>query len=310
MSGLLSKYLSKLFIQQWVIGIARGNIQEIIKSRTFNPDIKWMKIKSADEFYADPFLNKTKEGDYNIIFEEYSYKDAYGKISVMKLDRDLNNGARQLLLDTQSHLSYPFIFSEGEKTYLFPEAGQSGKLSCYEYDSENCSLKFLKNIISLPLIDSTIVSYKGKYWLLATIRGKDADNKLYIFYADNLTGPYTAHAKNPVKAGLTGTRPAGNMIEVDGELYRPAQNCRYTYGESITINKITELSETDFKEERHMTVKINRYNKLNRGIHGIHTINSLDNIIVVDGTRWRFSIVTKLRQIALRRNKKPVTPGN
>ncbi|HEY6503881.1 MAG TPA: hypothetical protein VIZ28_07905, partial [Chitinophagaceae bacterium] len=117
------------------------------------------------------------------------------------------------------------------------------------------------------------------------------NSELYIYYADSLTGPYSAHKNNPVKSGLNGPRPAGNFIEVDGKIYRPAQNCANYYGESITINKITELSETAFSEEEHMHIHSNPNDEFN---YGIHTINVVDDIIIVDGQKSYFQPVQQL----------------
>ena len=131
-----------------------------------------------------------------------------------------------------------------------------------------------------------------KYWIFGTIKLKMeriTDYKLYVFFSDNLLGPYIPHPGNPVKSGLDGTRSAGNFIEVDGIIYRPSQNCQKEYGESITINKVTELNEINVVEEPYMTISINKKNRSNYGMHTIHTINAMDDIIVVDGIRWTFS---------------------
>jgi hypothetical protein len=86
-------------------------------------------------------------------------------------------------------------------------------------------------------------------------------------------------------------------VEVDGQLYRPAQNSRYAYGESISIFRIKTLSLTEYVEERHMVLALDKKNPRNRGMHGIHTINHLDDVIVVDGTVWRFSPALKWKQV-------------
>ncbi len=299
MKGLFSKYIPKLFIQQWILGVARGNMADIIRTRIFDPQIEWMPLKRAELLYADPFLYKSGN-EYTILFEDYSMDDKYGKISVMTVGEKPGSHGHKLLLDTESHLSYPFVYTENGITYLFPEASQSGKLSCYQYDPVNTTAIFVKELINLPLLDATICRHNDTYWLFGTINGKDADNKLYIYYSDSLLGNYTPHPANPVRTGLVGTRPAGKIIEVDGQLYRPAQNSRYTYGESITVNRITKLTETDYEEDFHMTIALNRKNKNNRKMHGIHTINHLDDIIVVDGTVWRFSIPVKMKQLRLK----------
>lgn len=298
MKSLLSKYLAKFFFQQWTIGITRGSLKDIIKNKSFDPDISWFPVKSKNIFRADPFLFKSGEGKYHILYEEYAFKDKYGIISMTEIDRNFRQSDHKILLDTNSHLSYPFIYTENNQVYVFPESAQSGKLSCYEYDPANKCLKFLKEIIELPLLDSTILRYNNIYWLFATLKGKDEDNKLVIFFSNNLLGPYTPHPKNPVKTGLEGSRPAGNFIVIDDEIYRPAQNSKYTYGGGITINKIIQLNEMDYREEFYMPVNLSRNNRNNTGMHAIHTINTIDDIIVVDGTKWRFSPAIKLKQLA------------
>ncbi len=308
MKRKFSKYLDVLFVDGWAIGVTRGNIQEIIRSKTFNPDITWLPTKSMNQFYADPFLYKTKEGTYDIIFEAFSLNEEYGKIAVMSIDNSFKQKNHKIVLDTKSHLSYPFIFKENNKIYVFPEAARSGKLSCYEYDPVNRSLKFLQQVIDLPILDGTILKHNGKYWLFGVLRGYDGveQYKLCIFYSNSLLGPYTPHPMNPVKNSLNGTRSAGNFIEVDGEIYRPTQNCENSYGESITINKMTVLTEMDIQEEEHMSISINKEKKSNSGINRIHTINVIDDIIVVDGKRSRFSPMNILNEIA---KKKEFTFG-
>ena len=227
----------------------------------------------------------------------------------MTLDRSFKQVNCKILLDTKNHISYPFIFTENNKTYIFPEAGRSGKLSCYEYDPLNESINFLQDIVDLPLCDSSILKQNGKYWIFGTLSEIEADTKritdykLYVFFSDRLLGPYVPHPGNPIKSGLNGTRQAGNFIEVDGIIYRPTQNCERLYGESITINKVTELNEINVVEEPYMTICINKKNRYNYGMHTIHTINVMNDIVVIDGKRWTFSPIIQLKSYLRNRNK-------
>lgn len=308
MSRILSKYIEKLFFKKWIIGIFRTDIKDIIKSKMFDPDINWLPIRSIDKYYADPFLLFSKDENLKILLEDFSFDENYGKISLMTLDRSFKQVNCKILLDTKNHISYPFIFTENNKTYIFPEAGRSGKLSCYEYDPLNESINFLQDIVDLPLCDSSILKQNGKYWIFGTLSEIDADTKritdykLYVFFSDRLLGPYVPHPGNPIKSGLNGTRQAGNFIEVDGIIYRPTQNCERLYGESITINKVTELNELNVVEEPYMTICINKKNRYNYGMHTIHTINVMNDIVVVDGKRWTFSPLIQLKSYLRNRN--------
>jgi hypothetical protein len=289
MNGFISKFIDKLFVKQWQIGLCKGDIAEIIRSKVFNPEIKWLPLNTLAYFHADPFLLKTNDGSLNILFEDFAFKDYYGKIASMKIDENFNQGNKVILLDTKSHLSYPFIISENNRTFVFPEAGYSGRLTCYEYDEAKQILMFHKVIMDLPVLDPTIIKYNNKYWMFGTLIGKDSDKKLNIYFADDLLGPYTHHPGNPVKDSMNGSRPAGSFIVVDNNIYRPSQNSENQYGESITINKVVKLDETSFVEEPYMDIQINQNKKSNGEILTIHTLNVVDDVIVVDGTRWTFS---------------------
>ena len=303
MNKFLSKYIEKLYFKKWIIGIFQADIKDIISNKSFDPDIKWLPIKSIDTYYADPFLISSKDGNFKILLEDFSFEKNYGKISLMTLDARFKQVNLKLLLDTKSHLSYPFFYTENNRTYIFPEAGQSGKLSCYEYDPENETIHFVMDILNLPLRDSTIIKKDGKYWIFGTTSENDKDYKLYVFFSDNLLGPYVSHSGNPIKSGLDGNRPAGNFIVVDGIIYRPTQNCQTVYGESMTINKVIELNEHNVTEELYMTIKINKNNRFNFGMHTIHTINVMNDIIVVDGIKWTFSPIIQLQYFLKNRIK-------
>jgi hypothetical protein len=289
MRGNFFKYFEKLFVKQWVIGIGMADIREIIRNKSFIQDIKWLPVPALDHFYADPFLLKTDDGKLTILFEDFGFEEFYGKLSVLTLDDNFKPLKEKVLLDTKSHLSYPFIFKENDKIFVFPEASQTGKLSCYEYDQETQTLSFVQDILNLALLDSSILKLKDKYWLFGTLKGDFALSKLYIFFSDNLFGPFTPHPENPVRNSANGSRPAGDFIEVDGSIYRPSQNCQNMYGESITINKIISLDENHFSEEPYMDIVIDRSIINNSDIHALHTINSVDNIITIDGIKWIFS---------------------
>lgn len=303
MKNILSSFFERLFFKEWIIGICRENIKDAIRKRTFDPDINWLKIKSYEKFIADPFFLESIDGTFKIIYEEFTYNDNYGKLSIMSINNDFQITNQKMILDTKSHLSYPFVFKEDNKTYVFPESKQKGKLSCYEYNPKNESLNFLQDILDLPLLDSTIVKHNNKYWIFGTISENKREYNLNLFFSENILGPYSPHPKNPVKSGLNATRSAGKFIEVDRIFYRPSQNCEKAYGESITINKVTELNEITYTEEPYMTITINAKKKSNYGMHTIHTINLLGDIILVDGIHWVFRPIFMIKEIAKRKFK-------
>ena len=279
---------------QWNIGIAKGDIEQIIRDRKCSLSFKWMPVTDKSNSIADPFLFRSREGLLNIIYEDFSMEDLkkYGTLKMLTLSEDFNIIANQIILDTKSHISYPFVFQEKGTTYIIPESRKKNRVSSYEFDFDTNSLIKERILIdNCPLLDSTILKYQDKYWLFATLGDNLYDHsKLYIYYADDLHGPYSAHLKNPVKFCLKSSRPAGNFIMVDGEIYRPSQNCEKHYGHSITINKIIKLNEFEFIEQPHVELTAKKGNRFNEGLH---TINTLGNVIVIDGIRMAFKPIKK-----------------
>ncbi|MBC7949822.1 MAG: hypothetical protein H7Y42_18200 [Chitinophagaceae bacterium] len=289
--GLIKKYSDKLYLKQWGLGFLRGSIADIIRNKTTDLSFDWMTLEDQGISHADPFIFRTDDGRLNILFESVSTYHLDGKISLMVCNDRLDPVLQKVILDTNDHLSYPFVYKENGRIYVFPENAFGGSLNCYEFDQVQRSFINKKEIINLPIIDPTILKFEGKYWLFATMLGDTLNSDLHIFYSDSLLGPYQPHAGNPVKQALDGSRPAGNFIIVDGEIYRPTQNCGNYYGESITINRVTTLTTSEFNEEAHMVIEPNRNDEFN---YGIHTINVVDDIIIVDGQKGHFQPVQQL----------------
>ncbi len=295
MGSIFLKYYNKFFAKRWTIGLGECNVKEMLRAKAFDPDIYWFPENDLSIFEADPFILMSENGRLEIFYEEFSVKDGYGKIMIADLDKNFLPSGKKALLDTGSHLSYPFLLNEGGIIYVIPESSQAGMLSCYRYDRGERSVTFVRDLISLPLLDSTILKHDGKYWIFGIVKVDETDYNLMIFYSNDLLGPYTGHPGNPVKKGLNGTRPAGNFIMIGDSIFRPVQNCEKIYGESITIFRISLLNRLEFKEERYMDININRSNLKNKGIHSIHTLNFLNGNIVIDGERWIFAPVYRLK---------------
>ncbi len=307
---VLEKIYDKMCMKQWNVGLARFRPDQLLQQKNINADYTWLTIDTKNRFFADPFIFKGYDGHLQVLYEDFSNSDSYGKISLTALNGRFEPVMTKELLDTKSHLSYPYVFQEAGKTYIIPEASKSGNLTSYEFDFGSKTLINKKDIITgLPLLDSTILKYEGKYWLFATHRGTHSNSRLYIYYADRFDGPYQEHAGNPVKDNLDGSRPAGDFVSIHGQIYRPTQNSSEYYGKSITLNRIIKLTEKEFEEE--VVVKI--LPPANGDfLYAIHTINFIDDVIVIDGLKRIFMPLEKLglfikKKIGLIKSIYPVT---
>jgi hypothetical protein len=276
----------KFFVKQWTIGIAKGNKEDILQNRLKSLDFSWITLSNPEVFVADPFVIELPSGEFHVI-AELIYQSSYGKLACYRYSKTLDLLEEKIILDTGSHLSYPFIFEDNGEIFIIPESAMAKGVFAYPYDPIKMNLgKPITLIEDEPLLDSTFVCYEDRWWLFATKRGSSSNSELFIYYADHWKGPYEPHKLNPVKSDANGSRPAGNLIKQGDQLLRPAQNCKESYGKSITLFKITKLTKDSYEEVPTLELKadIHKENK-----YGIHTINHSGSVIVVDCLKKSFN---------------------
>ncbi len=304
--NLLRKYFSKLFFKQFSIGILEDDIEQIIRQKKTTLSFKWLKLNHYNNSIADPFAFSNSKGELKILAEIFTTGELDGKICQLSYDDAKGFSTPEIIFGNGKHLSYPCIYKEENKMNVLLTELDGGLIN-YEYNERGSTLTNEKLILDLPLVDASLLKKDDKYWFFGTLLENGSSNRLYIYYADNFFGPYKSHALNPVKNNLNGSRSAGNFIHVDGSFFRPSQNCKNYYGESITINKIVKLSETEFEEEEHMTIKAKNSAEYN---FGVHTINAEGKYVIVDGQKGHFQPFLQIFRAVKRyfdRNKNKLT---
>jgi hypothetical protein len=287
--------LDKLYLKQWTVGFVSASIDDIIRSRSAKFDVNWVKPPSPYVFYADPFvLGVSGNGDVELLVEELIDGEGYGKISKLSIAKNFSYSV-STILDLKVHLSYPQVFCFNGQVYVVPESASLKKLNSYRLDEKGTRLDLSGTLLDIGLYDATILFHRGKFWLFG-ILSTDKIPRLVIYHSDQFMGPYTQHVNGVIKSGRWGVRPAGKFIEVDGQLYRPAQNCEEYYGKSILIFKVDELSPDSYKESFYMEIRPEQLGAYN---FGIHTINNCNGILVVDGLRRHFKPFYKVKKAIL-----------
>ena len=279
--------LKKLYYHTWNIGFVEVDVKNIVASSTEQVDVHWLKHPYKDRFFADPFILSFDDNVISVLVEDYPYYDKRGMISLLTIDRKTYTLlGKKVVLKQPYHMSYPFIMrKENGEVWVAPEASQSGNLFYYTINSESQLLENQKVLLPEPLLDSTIVNYEGLWWLFCTKRGVYSNKDLFIYYAEQPEGPWTAHAKNPVVRDSAMARPAGYVIKAGADLYRVIQKCDQYYGEAVNVSKIVRLTTTEFDE---VFVKELRAQK-DEYSNNFHTINGLEGITVVDGIKIQFA---------------------
>jgi hypothetical protein len=281
--ALWSKAQRKLRREQWVIGIRKKGPGQSADGRQSFVCL----VPPPGRFYADPFLFE-QQGKSYLFFEELPFATNKGIISMVEVAGDGRCSPPRPVLETETHLSYPFVFEWRGQIYMLPEARDSGKISLFRAVNFPDCWKLEKDLIEdVWAVDPTLVEHAGRFWLFAggVEKHGDINSELYLFFAESPLGPWMPHPLNPVVSDVRRARPAGRPFLRDGCLVRPGQDCSVRYGGAVVLNRVVALSETQYREEPCGKLE----NDWLAGNLGSHTFNSSEHFEAIDGRRliWR-----------------------
>jgi len=237
-------------------------------------------LPPADRFWADPFPVSVGDG-FLVFVEELPFRTNKGHISVLNLARNGQLRRVERVLEKPHHLSYPFVFEWRDEHYMIPETGAARRIELYRatdfpggWTPEEVLLD------DVYAVDATVAEIDGRWWMFANIAPDGTRNydELHVFHAPGPHGPWRPHRRNPVKSDARCARPAGRLFWWNGDLYRPSQDCSGQYGAAIVINKVSELTATEYRETTVARVEP----KWTPNLLGAHTLNSAPGISIVD----------------------------
>jgi hypothetical protein len=255
---------------------------DVIDLRTHPPG-GWQDLPDdGSRFYADPFPFE-HDGRLYLFVEDFAHALGYGVISVVEFDSKGPIGAPRPVLDTGSHLSYPFVFRHRDAIWMIPESGTAGTIDLYRAAAfPDTWVKETTLISGIVASDATLFEHNGRWWMLATVRdnGGAFSDALHVWSAPDIVGPWTPHRGNPVLVDIAAARPAGHVALRDGKLIRPFQDCRGGYGAALGLAEITRLDDETF-EQRVETIM--RAGSLWPG-RRLHTLNRAGRLECIDGS--------------------------
>ncbi len=278
-----------IYDQNWNIGFCNLTPEEFISSKHL-AEIRWLKHPYRDRWFADPFILKVTQDEIVVLAEECPIANPKGIICELIVDKmTMKLKERHVLLELDSHLSYPFIVEDKEHIYVYPENGYSGVWKRYEYDGINHCLKDPVTILSESIADASILHEGVSTYVIATKFPQTQENA-YLYKMDD-RGVYRQIGDVAISKGLI-SRPGGAWIKYDGKLYRPAQDCSIRYGGALAIKEV-ELEGNVYKEKIAFTLNPNdkKYRL------GLHTINFKDNLCVIDGCSYLYPLCGKVYEI-------------
>lgn len=265
---------------KWSIAVVEGSVEEELTQRLASA--KWHE-PLAGGYLADPFLIE-HEGRSYVFVEQFDEARDKGHLAVLDLSPDGTLSNLRTILDLEHHLSFPYVFRSGGDIYLLPEEHQRRRVCLYRCTRFPDRWEEHRTLLEdFEGVDSVLLQSDGYWWLFTTDAsfGNEASN-LCLFFSRSLEGPFEEHPHSPVKVGLYGSRMAGPVFRRDGRLYRPGQNCRGWYGQSIVLHEIVALSPTEYEERESGELVQPKGSPFPLTLH---TVCGAGNRTVIDGAR-------------------------
>jgi len=267
---------------QWFVALARrtGSANGVIpghgKFETFP--------MPADRFYADPCVVAFEGRDF-VFFEDYSFRTGKGTVSCATVEPSGRVISIEPVLEEPFHLSYPFVFEIDKSYFMIPESASAKSIRLYRAVHFPLRWEFERTLLDgVRAVDTTIHLRNEMLWMFTNIGqpGASVQDELHLFYANSLYGPWEAHPQNPIVSDVRRARSAGRLFTNGQALFRPSQNSSISYGGSIVINAVEEMTTTAYRETKVEEIGPKWLN------HAVctHTLNFNENFVVTDGLQY------------------------
>ncbi|MCI0490624.1 MAG: hypothetical protein L0229_28865 [Blastocatellia bacterium] len=235
----------------WSIGILKGEspFDLLAPSGIENPVLCGRDVSDTTaDFVADPFMVREKE-TWHMFFEVKNSETGKGEIGLATSRDALHWSYRQIVLDEPFHLSYPYVFKWEGEYYMLPETLPLNAIQLYRADSFPLRWSHAATLIEVRGADPSVFRFADKWWMFVCT-APDLHDRLALYFADELKGPWREHPKSPiVSSDARRARPAGRVLVFNDRLIRFAQDCHPRYGSAVRAFEIKELTTADYTEE-------------------------------------------------------------
>ena len=269
-------------VEHWQVAIRTGGPGLTAEGSLDMSGFAWIPAPKG-RFYADPFVVE-RAGRTWLFVEDYVYSRGRGVISCAEVRPDGQLGPAKVVLQSEGHLSYPYVFLGGDDAWMIPESAADGAVRLYRSTIFPDEWVPHAELLSKSALDSSMWRQDGQWWLFTTLREpRSGAPMLWLFHAESLSGPWIFHPMNPISADVRSARGAGLIHRDGGRLIRPSQDGSGGYGSSFSLNEITTLSPAAYVEHALIRVGADWAPEL----LATHTYNRSGRTEVTDGKRLR-----------------------
>ena len=243
-------------------------------------------------WYADPFLYE-KDGETFIFFESYDRTRRKGEIAVSIIKNGFVSKPKIVLSET-FHLSFPYVFSDGNNIYMMPESSEDYSLNIYRSIDFPSKWERVKVLSDVFVCDSILIKDKQAITgiIVSELFREVPVGIVPSCYVKNNYMPINKltdiriDSSICVGCGDYGIRNAGALFLQDNSFIRPGQDCTNgEYGKGLVFWKIKSLfpyKEVLYKDLTREKIEKHLQGEKRQGILGVHTYNISSDYEVID----------------------------
>ena len=269
---------------------AINSVQKLKNAIEGSIKVKWLKHSFRDRWFADPFILDVTADRIYLLVEEFFYQSNKGRISKLEIDRKTCTLLHiEVILELETHLSFPIIRRKGEDVYIYPENSQAGKLTIYKMSKDFSHCNESEILIIEPLTDAVIF----KDLIFSTSKPDPNGCYLSVYKYSPQYGQYQVSQKIKFEENIA--RNAGDYFQFEGRLFRPAQECNKSYGHCVVIQELINSENLWSTNEVCRLYSPHPFLK-----DGMHTFNTYKDVGVVDVNGPRHPVMKRLVDIIYR----------
>ncbi|EMA65565.1 hypothetical protein C468_06273 [Halorubrum kocurii JCM 14978] len=206
----------------------------------------------AVDFVADPFLFPGADC-WHLFFEVCNTsRDPDAVIAHATSPDGLRWEYDRVVLRSDEHLSFPYVFEWEGTRYMVPEEGGSDgrAIRLYEATDFPGGWEPRATLVSADhhTDDTVVFRWRDRWWLLV---GDDEVAGFRVYHSDSLVADdWEPHEGNPVVTGRpTAFRPGGRPVVGSDGVVVFFQDCEGRYGEAVRAFEITALGPETYADE-------------------------------------------------------------
>lgn len=279
----LKKLYTAIILHRWDLAFVTNPMDEILDGKELS--IRRVNSHYKGRWFADPFILSYDDNEIVLLAEDYWDSDQLGRISKVVIDRK-TTGIRdvEVILQLETHLSFPAIIRSEGKIFIYPENSCAGGLWLYEYNPQTDECKKNQELSDQPLTDAIITNLFGEKQIFSTKEPNPNKNVLEVYDWDE--GKKAFEHSESITFQENIARNAGDFFEYKGTVYRPAQECNQMYGHAVSLQKVEKTENGySFTEVRRIMPP--------KGAFGIHTFNTYNGLTVIDMKVFRHPWIAK-----------------